>query len=230
MKEKKTFIFGNYPSYYSYRNDDDRLPNIDSELRRIGLNGLTSLIAEKRCLDIGCNTGKVTMEIAEKYRPKWILGMDIDNKLISIARKLIEEKSESVKGSGLPSNIRFSCDNIVREDIKPRQMYDMVICMSVTKWIHLNYGDDGIRRLFSNILALLKPNGHLLLEPQSFKTYSRRKKLSPDIEENYKSINFKPEAFKEFIVSLGFELILQIGSLEESKGFERCIFLFKKCQ
>ena len=48
----------------------------------------------------------------------------------------------------------------------------------MTKWIHLNWGDDGIRQLFGKVFALLKPGGHFVLEPQAYSTYQRRSRLS----------------------------------------------------
>jgi 7SK snRNA methylphosphate capping enzyme len=50
--------------------------------------------------------------------------------------------------------------------------------LSVTKWVQLNWGDDGIRRLFARIHALLRPGGRLVLEPQAYATYYRRSRLS----------------------------------------------------
>ena len=32
-----------------------------------------------------------------------------------------------------------------------RGVYDAVMCMSVTKWIHFNGGDDGLKNLFEKV-------------------------------------------------------------------------------
>ena len=37
---------------------------------------------------------------------------------------------------------------------------------SITKWVHLNNGDAGLKRFFRRIFRQLRPGGRLLLEPQ----------------------------------------------------------------
>lgn len=44
----------------------------------------------KDVLDIGCNIGHVTFSVARDFGAKSIVGMDIDRKLINIARKNIQ--------------------------------------------------------------------------------------------------------------------------------------------
>jgi 7SK snRNA methylphosphate capping enzyme len=59
----------------------------------------------KFVLDVGCNEGFLSMEIAMKFSPKKIYAIDIDHKLIKNARKTLysivrKEKGyrEAVKG------------------------------------------------------------------------------------------------------------------------------------
>ena len=56
--------------------------------------------------------------------------------------------------------------------------YDVILALSITKWVHLNWGDAGIRRMFRKIYSHLRPGGRLVLEPQPFASYARKKKLT----------------------------------------------------
>ena len=76
---KKKFLHGNYDTYYSYRNpgaqDDPRIRVLSREW-----------IEGKRVLDIGCNSGAITIELARSLNPRHIMGVDIDASLIQKAR------------------------------------------------------------------------------------------------------------------------------------------------
>lgn len=48
------------------------------------------LFENKDILDIGCNIGHITLCVARDFRAKTVTGIDIDPKLISIARKNVK--------------------------------------------------------------------------------------------------------------------------------------------
>lgn len=50
--------------------------------------------------------------------------------------------------------------------------------LSITKWIHLHKGDDGIRSFFYSIYASLRSGGRFVLEPQPWRSYTRKSKLT----------------------------------------------------
>ena len=61
---------------------------------------------------------------------------------------------------------------------KLEQKYDFILCLSVTKWIQLNWGDEGVKKLFKKIFVSLRPGGKLLLEPQPWKSYRKKKNIT----------------------------------------------------
>lgn len=47
---------------------------------------------DKRILDIGCNSGWLTVNVAKKLQPKIIMGIDIDAQLINTARRDVDRQ------------------------------------------------------------------------------------------------------------------------------------------
>ena len=92
--QNKKFQYGNYHRYYGYRN-----PNQEDDARIAFLK--KDWFEGKTCLDIGCNSGHVTLYVAKTFAPQRITGIDIDSVLIGIARKNIchclEEERDAKK-------------------------------------------------------------------------------------------------------------------------------------
>lgn len=163
--------------------------------------------ADKDVLDIGCNAGHVTLCVARDFNPKRIVGIDIDPKLIALARKNVKIYSSShpderhfpvsmplmygaipctsESSTRFPTNVSFVQGNYVPENDEFLQMvqpeYDVILCLSVTKWVHLNWKDAGLKRFFQRIFAHLRPGGRLILEAQGWASYNKRKKLTVTI-------------------------------------------------
>ncbi len=65
--------------------------------------------------------------------------------------------------------------------------------------------------VFQKCFNLLNPNGLLILEPQPFKSYSRRCKINDEMKMNYKNITFNPCQFKTYLMDvLDFKLIKEL--------------------
>jgi SAM-dependent methyltransferase len=162
VNTKQAFIHGNYASYYGYRSASKT--RIDCRLaffKPKWFNG-------KRVLDIGCNAGHVTLNIAMHLSPQSIEGVDIDPSLIRRARCLHATRasliSPDVNGDTnyfpisctssfgtlpmlhksddvFPYNVEFRAGDWVNERIpSDGEKYGVILALSVTKWIHLNGG------------------------------------------------------------------------------------------
>jgi len=134
-----------------------------------------------------------------------------------------------------PNNVTFVTENIVPASdnvlkyTKPQ--YDVIMCLSVTKWIQLNEGDDGLKRLFKKIYKLLNEGGMFILEPQPFPGYKRRKNLTPIIRRNFDNMKLYPAKFIDYLLSdeVGFKSAEPIETTNHDKeGFQRPIYILKK--
>ncbi|XP_037728503.1 7SK snRNA methylphosphate capping enzyme bin3 [Drosophila subpulchrella] len=134
-----------------------------------------------------------------------------------------------------PSNVFFRHTNYVLKDeslmANDLQQYDLILCLSVTKWIHLNFGDNGLKMAFKRMFNQLRPGGKLILEAQNWASYKKKKNLTPEIYNNYKQIEFFPNKFHEYLLSseVGFSHSYTLGVPRHmNKGFCRPIQLYAK--
>lgn len=134
-----------------------------------------------------------------------------------------------------PHNVVFVTANYVPEGEEAvssqRPEFDVVLCLSLTKWVQLNWGDEGLKRLFRRLYRHLRPGGMLLLEPQPWASYRKRKSLTETIYRNYQRIRLRPEQFPSYLTSpeVGFDSYELLGTPQHAaKGFQRPIYLFHK--
>lgn len=80
------------------------------------------------------------------------------------------------------------------------ESYDVISCLSTTKWVHLNGGDAALKQLFARVHALLRPGGCFLLEPQPWASYRKRKRVSERARRNFESIELRPEGFSDYLM------------------------------
>ncbi|KAH8310636.1 hypothetical protein KR044_002318 [Drosophila immigrans] len=237
QNKNETFMYGNYKQYYGKR-------ILDKDFHDIRLDVFATqpeLFRGKQLLDIGCNSGHLSIQIARQFEAKSLVGLDIDRSLTHDGQMAIVNIKRSGNLSAanaagkFPYNVKFVHGNYVLDDDVlleiQRPQYDVILCLSVTKWIHLNFCDAGLKQAFRRMFLQLRPGGKLILEPQSFDTYKRRKKLTDKIRQNYNSIKFKPEEFTAYLLGaeVGFASMQLMGLPEHcNAGFKRPIQIFSK--
>lgn len=138
------------------------------------------------------------------------------------------------KHKGFPYNVIFVQGNYVLENdsllCAEQTQFDTILCLSITKWIHLNFGDAGLKQTFKRMHAQLRPGGVLVLEPQGWASYTKKKNLTERIHKNYHSIEFRPHNFTQYLLSTVGFCQCEVVSIppHPSKGFQRPIHLFTK--
>ncbi|KAI6192288.1 RNA methyltransferase [Aphelenchoides bicaudatus] len=239
-KDKDRFRYGNFNQYYGARLEskfqrDPRLKFFNDEWFR-----------DKSILDVGCNIGLVTILIAKEFGPRRILGMDIDSSLVGIARKNIRhycdeeqklagkligppKKGETDVPKTFPDNVWFIQGNYVLDTDEMLEMvvpeYNVVLALSITKWIHLNWGDSGIKRFFKRIYLHLQPGGRFILESQAYETYKKRAK-NEEMRKNFNEIKLRPDDFNDFLLNtIGFREAVELGVPEgTSKAIKHILY------
>ncbi|KAI8855274.1 Bicoid-interacting protein 3-domain-containing protein [Chytridium lagenaria] len=262
--------FGNYEGYYRRRNPTSSL---DPRLRLLDPTWLNNA----RVLDIGCNTGEFTIQVALHTTALQVDGIDIDPSLIRKARSSLAVKASRIdfnddgppetregrfgyeeetdffpascpaslgvmpilrnNAPGFPRNVSFRCGNFVTEALPiGMEKYDVIFALSVTKWVHVVWGDDGLRVFFAKCYAALKRGGRLVLEPQgSDAGYRKDRKMAIEmgvVKDGGKELVMKPEGFLKYLVEdIGFKTGEWLGGVEGAeggKGFQRNVYVFMR--
>lgn len=96
--------------------------------------------------------------------------------------KEINDGNSMETTDSFPDNVFFRTLNYALTDesqmVSDKQQYDLILCLSLTKWIHLNFGDAGLKLTFRRMFNQLRPGGKLILEAQNWASYRKRKKLT----------------------------------------------------
>jgi len=172
--------------------------------------------------------------MAEKLNCDSILGIDIDLQLIKRAndslayrqRKFKREHNGNVASDEHLNKVIFRVENYIENPISTEQ-FDIITCMSVTKWIHLNWGDAGIITLFNKVYSSLPLGGKFIVEPQDWKSYKKKRNLTEIIYQNYKTIKLRPDDFPKVLKDTGFTSVDRIDQNQQkdedknTTGFER---------
>ena len=246
-RQRPCYRYGNYEAYYGYRAGAAREDHRLLSLRREWFEG-------RRCLDVGCNEGLVSLTLAVQFRTASFTGVDIDASLVRRAQKSLRrlqrsaaeaaaEASAQAPGESLPSErtqlaaaagalagSSYRCGNILEVEL-PCGGLDTILVLSVTKWVHLNWGDAGLRRLFARAFQLLAPGGLLVLEPQPWKSYGqafRKQRMPEETRVHYRAITLRPKDFAAYLLgTVGFARVEELRG-GSNAGFDRPLLLCYK--
>lgn len=224
------FERGNYNRYYGYRHSDGVNGEQDPRLLRIEEHFGPGVFESKEVLDVGCNSGLVSLAVSRTFGARRVVGMDVDSALIDAA----EANRNRLVSRDNQGSIEFRAEDILHSalrrppSMKPER-FDVILCLSVTKWVHFAHGDVGIKNLFKRFMKRLRPGGLLVLEPQEWKSYKKKRFLTSEIREVVRGIELRPEGFGKCLRSLGFK---RVGLIEPPEGapdcFKRTIYAYKK--
>ncbi|KNC54336.1 uncharacterized protein AMSG_10325 [Thecamonas trahens ATCC 50062] len=225
-KKQATNAYGNYRGYYktSYR---DGAADARPELIPV------SAVAGKSLLDIGCNSGLLTLKLLASHGPASVLGIDVDQRLIAHARQRLREMEPE-----LAANARFACCDIMAvaagkpvpsallpqayvmperklrsQDVKSssavqrgKTKFGVVLALSVSKWIHVHHGDAGLISFFELVYDLLDgPGSVFVLEPQPWSSYRKRCRFLPGLSDVIHTLQLRPDGFERLLLdTIGF--------------------------
>ncbi|BGP37116.1 hypothetical protein JCM10450v2_001024 [Rhodotorula kratochvilovae] len=228
---RELWPYGNYRSYYTFRPGSTGAPAAtpDSLDGRLALLD-PSLFRGKTLLDIGTNSGRIALDALRSLGAQAVVGVDIDPLLIEDAWKAAAEQGipkEDARVEFLDGNVMLGgwFERFQAERGGDKGRIDVVTLFSITKWLHLHHGDEGMLRLFRSLHAFLPVGGVVIVEPQEFDNYKRAVKRNKDLREVFKAIQLRPP-FEQEMKDAGFTLEQRIE--REEGGFSRPLLVWRK--
>ncbi|KAK7189658.1 hypothetical protein DPSP01_012900 [Paraphaeosphaeria sporulosa] len=243
----KSTNYGNYQHYLGPNHAPGSPPAIHVRDLRLGVIAALGVdFKGRRCLDVGCNDGSVSTQIAFDFEASDVVGVDIDPNLVRKAEDLYSLKASRVRPSGDPSgptidyypmsavlrhgrmpasvspashwpSVRFvAADWVVSTNPVLAGPYDIILVLSVMKWIHLEHLDEGLVRFFHKCSTSLASGGYLILEPQDWDSYQKavRPNAAPHFAKNLERLKYRPEtSFTELLRDEGLNMCVTSDQL-----------------
>jgi 7SK snRNA methylphosphate capping enzyme len=213
---------GNYRNYYFHRAAS--IPDARLSL----LFPHRDLFQDHAILDLGCNAGKLTIECITHLGAARAVGIDLDDVLIKRAEEGWRKALQSFEG--VEEDCVFLCADFMAPDFwssftSRHGEFDTILLLSITKWLHLHHGDEGLVSLFRDLFKLLPEGGTLVVEPQEWANYKRAVSKNPSLKPVYKGLKMRPN-FEGELKDVGFRFEKVIE--REEGGFSRPLMLWTK--
>ncbi|KAM8978576.1 RNA 5'-monophosphate methyltransferase [Sarcophilus harrisii] len=237
--------YGNFPFYSRFHPPEQRLRLLPPGLLQRLFPPEGSDARPLLGLDVGCNSGELSIALyrhllsleegeicSVSARDLRFLCCDIDPALVDRAKK----------DCPFPATMSFVTldfmDPQTREPLLRsflnqfgQSVFDIVFCMSITMWIHLNHGDNGLLAFLAHLASLCR---YLLVEPQPWKCYRaaarRLRKLGRHNFDHFRSLALHGDMADRIIQILtkdhGMELVCCFGST----SWDRSLLLFRANQ
>ncbi|KAI9823792.1 MAG: hypothetical protein M1819_001139 [Sarea resinae] len=126
--------------------------------------------------------------------------------------------------SPFPHNVAFFCEDwALSASSSPSQgRYDVILALSVIKWIHLEHLDAGLRALFRKFASALNGGGYLILELQPWSSYEKaiHPRKAPHFASSLRKLTIRPEDFDSLLGEEGLNHV--VTSLELPRSI--CIY------
>ncbi|KAI9782338.1 MAG: hypothetical protein M1839_005211 [Geoglossum umbratile] len=128
-----------------------------------------------------------------------------------------------------PHNVTlFAADfSLPSQPNAPESKYDIILALSVLKWIHILSHDAGVTSFFQRCHRSLLPSGRLVLEIQPWSSYEKAvKKMGGGKGDVLGVLRVRPEGFGDMLRQVGFsrERVL------EGEGLPRRIDVWQRVQ
>ena len=116
---------------------------------------------------------------------------------------------ESKIAAPFPQNVHFVCEDWMLTPTSSTPQYDIILALSVVKWLHLQYLDQGLLSFFHKCGQSLRAQGYLVIELQLWSSYEKAVKpgKSPLLAPNLAELSLRPDDFDDLLAKEGFEVV-----------------------
>jgi 7SK snRNA methylphosphate capping enzyme len=130
----------------------------------------------------------------------------------------IEPESKTSPTSALSAwpRVNFFSADWATADRDIAESYDVILALSVIKWIHLEHLDQGLVTFFAKCASSLRPGGYLIIELQAWDSYEKavRPNHAPHFKQTLKELKYRPEtSFDDLLASEGLHLCAWTNAL-----------------